>query len=312
MNGLPDPLPDQLLAHLQEIARDRDPLFSPLGHLCVRTYIQEKFGQWGEVVEEEFEYSGQVYCNLYLDLPGQFSVLAPSPSQAGSSQAGPSQARPSQARPSQAGPFVLIGAHYDAVHGSPGADDNATGVAALLELARVFAAEPAPLPLRLVAFDAEEYGRLGSQVSAQLIAEEGEDLRLMISLEMLGYCVREAGSQRYPAPLDRFYPDRGDFIALVGNLRILPDLWRWQSLLRKSGLPCQILPIWNQGHPVPRTRDSDHAAFWDAGYDAVMVTDTADLRNPNYHRSSDRIETLDLAFLSHVTEGLIQCIRKLH
>ena len=298
-------LSERLLNHLQEVARDRDPLFAPLGHLYVHTYIQEQLSQWGEVSEEEFEYSGQTYCNLYLDLPGQSS---PAVSNIPDSKSTSSKLVFSEPTPS---PAVWVGAHYDAVHGSPGADDNATGIAALLEMAAAFAAEPAPLPLRLVAFDAEEYGRIGSQVAAQLAAEAGEDLRLMISLEMLGYRDAAAGSQSYPAPLDRIYPNTGDFIALVGNLRSLPDLWRWRGLLKQSGLPCQILPIWNQGRPVPRTRDSDHSAFWDLGYDAMMVTDTADLRNPNYHQGSDRIETLDLAFLSRVTEGLIQCIRSL-
>ncbi len=283
---LTDSLSQNLEKHLQEVARDRDPLFAPLGHLSVQTYIEGELSQWGDVEQEEFEYSGHVYCNLYLDLPGQGGQ--------GAEQAP-----------------ILIGAHYDAVHGSPGADDNATGVAALLEIARVFAAEPAPRPLRLVAFDAEEYGRIGSMVSAQLAAQDGEALRLMISLEMLGYCSDAPNSQSYPAPLDRLYPDVGNFIALVGNLRTLPDLLRWRRTLNTGGVPCEILPIWNQGHPVPRTRDSDHASFWDEGYNALMVTDTADLRNPNYHRGSDRIQTLDLDFFTRVTRGLIHCIRSL-
>ncbi len=291
MDLTPDPninleteLKTNLELHLQEIARDRDPLFSPLGHLYVQTYIRQQWEQWGEVTDEAFEFSGTTYCNLILDLPAAAAAKTPP---------------------------ILIGAHYDAVHASPGADDNATGVAVLLELARVFAQSPSRAPLRLVAFDAEEYGRLGSQVTAQLLAEEQQPLRLMLSLEMLGYCDPTPGSQNYPAGLDRFFPNRGDFLALVGNLKTIPDLWRCRHHLRQCGMPCEILPIWNQGHPIPRLRDSDHAAFWDAGYNAILVTDTADLRNPHYHQGSDRLETLNLDFLTRATTGLIQAIRHL-
>ncbi|NJR70119.1 MAG: M28 family peptidase [Synechococcales cyanobacterium CRU_2_2] len=296
-----------LTAHIQEVARDRDPLFSPMGHLYVQTYIEGQLSQWGEVEREEFDYSGQSYCNLYLDLPAQTDARR---LKAQTSEPTLFQ-RPLSQRPLFQRPAILIGAHYDAVHGSPGADDNATGVAALLELARSFAAVPAPYPIRLAAFDLEEYGRIGSLVSAQLAAEDGRALRLMISLEMLGYCTQVAHSQTYPAPLDRIYPSTGNFIALIGNLRTFPDLLAWQRRLKAGGTPCVILPIWNRGHPVPRTRDSDHSAFWDQGYNAIMVTDTANLRNPHYHRGSDRPGTLDLDFLTRLTQGLIDCLRNL-
>jgi Zn-dependent M28 family amino/carboxypeptidase len=133
----------------------------------------------------------------------------------------------------------------------------------------------------------------------------------MISLEMLGYCDSTPGSQRYPAPLERFYPNRGDFIALIGNLPTIPDLIRLNRIIRTSGVSSEWLPVFNKGRIVPQTRLSDHAPFWDRGYRAIMVTDTAFMRNPHYHKASDRIETLNLDFLTGVCRGLEIGIRKL-
>jgi Zn-dependent M28 family amino/carboxypeptidase len=281
----------QLMAHLEMICCDRDPLFSPLGHLATRAYVDTQLSQWGEVEAEEFEYNGQTYCNLVLDLPGSASQASAS-------------------RGDDSSPMLLIGAHYDAVHGSPGADDNGTGVAALLAMAAAFAQQPSRQPLRLVAFDAEEYGCLGSRVHAQLMAEDGLSLRLMLSLEMLGYCTPQA--QRYPADWMKYlYPKQGNFLALVGNPIALPDLWRLGRSLKTHGVPNCILPVPNRGEWLPRLRASDHAAFWDASCPAAMVTDTAEMRNPNYHQASDRIETLDLDFFTRVTQGLIAGLRSL-
>jgi Zn-dependent M28 family amino/carboxypeptidase len=275
-------LQQSLHSHLQHITRDRNPFLATAGHFYAQHYIHEQLGQWGKVEIHEFEFRGQTYKNLILNLPG-----ARSPS-----------------------PPILIGAHYDTVPGSPGADDNATGIAVLLELARAIATQPAQRPIRLVAFDLEELG-VGSKAYAELLQQQGQKLRLMISLEMLGYCDRRPNSQRYPAPfLQRLYPNTGDFIALIGNLKTLPDLIRLSRNICPS-VPCQWLPVDNRGLLIPDTRRSDHAHFWDQGYRAIMVTDTADLRNPHYHQGSDRLETLDLPFLAGVCQGLIQSVRLL-
>ena len=206
-------------------------------------------------------------------------------------------------------PPIVIGAHYDTVPGSPGADDNATGVAVLLELARDIASGPLKYPVQLVAFDMEEYGYLGSSHHAAKYKQQQESIRLMISLEMLGYCNHNPNSQSYPAGLKYFYPNSGDFIALIGTLRTVPDLINLSGKIRKSGQPCEWLPVPNRGLMVPDTRRSDHVPFWDNGYPAIMVTDTANMRNPHYHRGSDRIETLDLDFLAGVCQGLVEAIR---
>lgn len=257
------------------------------GHFFVQEYIRQQFSQWGSVEIHTFEVRGKACKNLILNLP--------------------SQGR----RQKKDLPPILIGAHYDGVPGTVAADDNATGVAVLLELARKFAAQAARYPLRLVAFDMEEYGLLGSADYAALLHEQKQQLRLMISLEMLGYTDSTPGSQSYPPPLERFYPDRGDFIALIGNLRTLPDLIGMSRNIRKAGVPSQWLLVPNRGLIVPQTRLSDHAPFWDLGYPAMMVTDTAFLRNPHYHKPSDAIATLNLDFMSGVCEGLEIAIRRL-
>lgn len=284
-------LKQRLHNHLTQIVRDRDPYLSTGGHFFVKQYIHQQLSQWGNVETHEFEVRGTTYQNLILNLAADNSSKKPP---------------------------ILIGAHYDAVPGTPGADDNATGVAALLELARIFASQPANYPLRLVAFDLEEYGftpengiavNSGASEYADLLRQQQQPLRLMISLEMLGYCDSTPGSQRYPAPLERFYPNRGDFIALIGNLSTIPDLIRLSRNIRKVGVASEWLPVPNRGKIVPQTRLSDHAPFWDRAYRAIMITDTAFMRNPHYHKASDRIETLDLDFFTGVCDGLIQWLK---
>ena len=280
-------LKQRLQNHLTEIVRDRDPYLSPIGHLYVQQYIRSQLQQWGTVETHEFTIRSKTHQNLILNLP------------------------PFNKGGKGGSPPILIGAHYDGVPGSPAADDNGTGVAALLELARSFAAEPIKYPVQIVAFDMEEYGLLGSQEYANLLKQQKQRLRLMISLEMLGYCDDSPNSQRYPAGLEHFYPDRGNFIALIGNLTALPDLIKLRVNIRQSGTKCEFLPVPNQGKMVRQTRLSDHAPFWDNGYRAMMITDTAFMRNPHYHQNSDRIETLNLDFLAGVCRGLEIGLRKL-
>jgi len=280
-------LKKQLQTHLTFIARDRDPYLATAGHFFVQQYIREQFEQSGSVEIHTFEVKGKACKNLILNLP------------------------PLERFSKKNLPPILIGAHYDTVPGTPGADDNATGVAVLLELARMFATQPIKYPLRLVAFDMEEYGLVGSADYAAKLKQEKQHLRLMIALEMLGYCDATPNSQNYPPPLERFYPNRGDFIALIGNLRTLPDLINLSRSIRKSGTPSEWLPVPNRGLIVRDTRRSDHAPFWDAGYPAIMVTDTANMRNPHYHKPSDTIATLNLDFLTGVCQGLERGIRKL-
>lgn len=277
-------LKQRLNNHLTQIVRERDPYLASGGHFLVREYIREFLGQYGEVEIHKFQFQDKTHQNLILNLNSVSESNFPP---------------------------ILIGAHYDGVPGTPGADDNGTGVAVLLELATVFSASPLKHPLRLVAFDMEEYNRAGSFAYAQYLKDKKQKLRLMLSLEMLGYCDHTPNSQKYPDIIKPFYPDTGDFIALVGNLRCLTDLIRLSRQIKSNGTPCQILPDPSSGKIVPVTGFSDHFAFWEQKYRAIMVTDTAMLRNPNYHKPSDTIDTLDLDFLTGVCKSLIAALRNL-
>ena len=273
----------RLEAHLRQVAQPRDPDWSPLGHRQVEQYIQKQLSECGPVEPFPFEANGRQHCNWILKLPGS--------------------------RPGR--PPILVGAHFDAAPATPGADDNASGVAVLLELARHFAADPAPSPLWLVAFDLEERGMIGSRAYARFLRQQRQPLRLMLSLEMLGYRDPTPGSQRYPAGLEKLYPNRGDYIGLIGNWPTWGDLLKLQRDFQKVGIPCCWLLAGQRGLILPATRLSDHSPFWDAGYAAVMVTDTAFLRNPHYHKLSDTLETLDPDFLTGVCQGLMAGIRLL-
>ncbi|MEG4144964.1 M28 family peptidase [Microcoleus sp. Pol12B5] len=278
-------LKERLHSHLIQIVRDRNPYLASEGHFYAQQYIRELLAQWGTVEIDDFSVRGRIHHNFILDLP------------------------PSDRTSKKRLPPIVIGAHYDTAPGSPGADDNATGVAVLLELARDIASGPLKYPVQLVAFDMEEYGCLGSSHHAAKYKQQQKSIRLMISLEMLGYCNPNPNSQSYPAGLKYFYPNSGNFIALIGTFPTVPDLINLSGKIRKSGQPCEWLPVPNRGLIVPDTRRSDHVPFWDNGYPAIMVTDTANMRNPHYHRGSDRIETLDLDFLAGVCQGLVEAIR---
>ncbi len=282
-----------LVAHLAEMVRDRNPYLKQGDHFLVQQYIQQQFENLGTVTTHEFEVRGRTHTNWIVNLP----FPASSTSQSNR-----------QNRP------ILIGAHYDTVPGSPGADDNASGVAVLLELGRLLKESPGNWPIQLVAFDMEEYGLLGSRAYAAHLKQQRQKLRLMLGLEMLGYRSSDPRSQSYPlySPgLRLLYPDRGDFIGLIGNLRAIPDLRHLRRAMQPIQPECYWLPVPLLGWAVPDTRRSDHSPFWDRGDRAIMVTDTANLRNPNYHKPSDTLETLDLDFLTQNCLGLFEGIRTL-
>lgn len=277
-------LKDRLYNHLTQITKERDPYIASGGHFFVKQYITQQLSQWGEVTTHNFQVKSNNHQNLILNLPGKTKKDLPP---------------------------ILIGAHYDGVPGTPGADDNATGVAVLLELAATVATTPIKYPVQIVAFDMEEYGRLGSFAYADELKTQQQPLRLMISLEMLGYCDTALNSQRYPADfLKYFYPRQGDFIALVGNLITIPDLIRFKKSI-KPQVSCQWLPVPNNGKWIQGTGFSDHSPFWLQGYRAMMVTDTAFLRNPHYHKPTDTIDTLDGDFLTAACSGLMSALKNL-
>jgi len=203
--------------------------------------------------------------------------------------------------------IVVVGAHYDAVPPSPGADDNASGVAGLLALARHFADGEPDRTLRFVFFANEEAPHfhtdaMGSLRHARQARADGEQIVAMISLEMLGYYTTESGRQQYPPLLGWIYPDRGDFIGFVGNLSSRQAVKRAIGAFRDSA----EFPSYGFAGPgfAPGVSLSDHWSFWEVGYPALMVTDTAYNRNPHYHRPTDTPETLDYGRFARVVDGL--------
>ncbi len=205
-----------------------------------------------------------------------------------------------------AGTFVLA-AHYDTVEGSPGADDNASAVSALLETARCLEALQFEKSLLFAAFTLEEYGFVGSHHFLEQRQNEGERFSGMISLEMLGFCSHEAGSQNYPPYVDASqYPDSGDFIAVVGNEPSATLAHSLADTMDRAVPPLAVekLVVPGRGDQFREVTLSDHFPFWENNIPAVMVTDTAFLRNPNYHQPSDTLDTLDIEFIGQVTAGI--------
>ena len=210
---------------------------------------------------------------------------------------------------------IVVGAHYDTCGPYPGADDNASGVAALLELARLLAQHPPPLAVELVAYSLEEppyfaTPLMGSVRHANSLADNRARVRVraMLSLEMLGYFSDEPGSQRYPfAPLGWLYPDRGDFVAVVAHLGEGSLVRRVKRAMRAAGGPVPVesidAPLWVTGVDF-----SDHRSYWARDYPAVMITDTAFMRNSNYHQPSDTPETLDYARLAAVVGAVHEAV----
>lgn len=262
---------------------ERSP-YSGWRHLvAVEKYIEKEFASYGLIVESDFFfYRGKRFRNI-------IARLAPQP----------------------ATPSFLIGAHFDTVEGTPGADDNASGVAVLLEAARLLSRAKPRLPVVFCAFNLEELNMVGSTHLAQKLKGSRAKIEGMISLEMVGYTDPRPGSQKYPVGLKWFYPDRGDFIGIIGNWKSAPLLRRFSRLMRQvPGLPVETLSVPGNGGLIPEVRLSDHSPFWDAGYPALLVTDTSFFRNPHYHRPTDTLETLDLNFMARVCTGVVTAVSR--
>ena len=234
---------------------------------------------------DTYELQGQACHNIEVEIPG--------------------------ARPE----IVVVGAHYDSVAGCPGANDNASGIAALLALARRFAGKSSGQTLRFVAFVNEEppyfqTEQMGSFVYASRCKARGDKISAMLSLETIGYFSDAPGSQRYPSPaLGLAYPTTGNFIGIVGNYGSRALVRRVISLFRDQGkIPSEgaALPAF-----IPGVAWSDHWSFWQCGYPAVMITDTAPFRYPHYHEASDTPDKLEYDRFALVVSGLEKTISEL-
>ena len=210
--------------------------------------------------------------------------------------------------------IIVVGAHYDSAMGAPGANDNGSGVAAMLELARLLKEEKPARTLRFVAFVNEEVpfyrgDAMGSLQYARRCRARGENVVAMLSLETIGYYSERPGSQRYPFPLSVFYPSTGNFIAFVSNLSsrgLLHEVIA--SFRRHAAFPSEgvAAPAF-----IPGVDWSDHWAFWQEGYPALMVTDTAPYRYPHYHTAEDTPDKVNYEALARVVKGLEGMLRDL-
>lgn len=208
---------------------------------------------------------------------------------------------------------LLIGAHYDTVVGSPGADDNASALAVLLDAAERLRQAVVTRPVWLAAFCLEEHGLLGSRAFISGLKQTGHPLGGAIILECVGYASQDAGSQRTPPGVPLAVPTVGNFLGIVGNEASRDLIGAVERNARRVApkTPTIALAVPARGESLPDVRRSDHAAFWDEGYAAVMLTDTANFRNPHYHQPSDTLETLNLDFLEGVSDIVVGCIEDL-
>jgi Zn-dependent M28 family amino/carboxypeptidase len=271
--------PQHLRRNLQAIVGERN-IFSGQRHLAaVEKFVEGELASFGLTVESDyFSYRGSKFRNIVGRLGN---------------------------RPGSA--LIVLGAHFDSVEGTPGADDNASGVAVLLEAARFLSRTAGRSQVLFCAFNLEELNMIGSSYFARNLKRAGARVDAMISLEMVGYTDPRPGSQKYPAGLSWLYPDRGEFIGVIAN-------WNSGSLLRRftrqmrqvRGLPVETLSVPGNGGLIPAVRLSDHSPFWDEGYPALMITDTAFFRNPHYHGPSDTLATLNIDFMAKVCEGVIR------
>ena len=255
-------------------------------NLCAR-YISSHFEQAGARVSfQEFSVAG----NSYRNVRGLF---------------GP-----------HTGTRLVVGAHYDSCGSdNPGADDNASGVAGLIELAYLLGQAECERTVEVVAYPLEEppfykTGQMGSARHARLLRQQNIEVRAMIALEMIGYFRDRIGSQKFPMRiLWLFYPTRGNFVAVVGSL----GQRKLIGTVRKHMRGTTDLPVHSLSAPrfVPGVDFSDHLNYWDQGYAAVMITDTAFYRNPNYHAPADTPDTLDYERMAKVVIGVYETVKRL-
>lgn len=254
-------------------------------------YVQREFSRLGDTaVREPYEVGDATVANIFIERRGE-------------------------SRPDE---VVIVGAHYDTVPGTPGADDNASAVAVLMEVARLLHDVHCRRTIRFVAFACEEpphfyTNSMGSQVHARACRQRGERVVAMVCLEMVGYYTDAPGSQRLPDGIPRWigplFPKRGDFLASVGNLRSTRAAWVFhRGFRRASDLRLFSIALPERVHAI---RLSDNSSFWDQGYPALMITDTSFLRNPHYHLPSDTVETLDFVRMAEAALGVAGGVARL-
>jgi Peptidase family M28 len=280
-------LAGQLRVHVDAVGAREHNLWAPAELENAARYIERELESAGYAVRREaYPSRGTPVRNLVVEVAGA----------------------------SRPGEIVVVGAHYDSVLGAPGANDNGSGVAAVLELAHAFRGWQPARTWRLVAFVNEEppffrTGEMGSQIHAAGARARDERIVAMYSIETIGWFSDSPGSQHYPFPFSWFYPDRGDFLAFVANfasrrlLHATVSAFRTHAEFPSEGVAAPAF--------IPGVDWSDHGSFWDAGFPAIMVTDTALYRYPHYHTAQDTPDKVDYERLARVVRGLERTFRAL-
>lgn len=290
-HDIPSPrLADALFRHVDLLAGVIGPRHpgKPAALQAAAAYIESSLQAFGMAVRREsWTVAEQTTCNLIAEIPGV----------------------------RHAHDIVILGAHYDSVAGSPGADDNASAVAVLIETAHLLQGQQPGRTIRFVAFSCEEAPwfhtqAMGSQVHAQQCRARGEHITGMLCLEMVGYYCSEPDSQRLPPGIPRWmrwaFPNRGNFLAAVGN----PASWRLCVQFRRGFRRGTSFPLFPIVLPerISEIRRSDNSSFWDQGIPALMLTDTSFLRNPHYHQPTDLPDTLNFNHMAEVTRGVASAL----
>jgi aminopeptidase YwaD len=279
-----------ILRHLKSLVGERHPHSAPEALARAAAYLAAQFAefQW-TTTRHSFRALGKSYANI-------LAAKAPA-------------GRPAKERQAP----LLIGAHYDTVMASPGADDNASALAVLLEVADQLRHTVVTRPVWLAAFCLEEQGLLGSRAFVRHLKQTGQALSGAIVLECVGYTSHEADSQRTPPGVPITVPSVGNFLGIIGNdaSRDLIAAVERSARGAAPSMPTLSLAVPARGEALPDVRRSDHAAFWDEGYPAVMVTDTANFRNPHYHLPGDTLDTLDLGFIEGVSRTIAASVVEL-
>jgi Zn-dependent M28 family amino/carboxypeptidase len=252
-------------------------------------YIEETLNAFDFQVESEpVPFRSRTYRNIVATIEGQIPGL----------------------------PWLLVGAHYDAPLGSPGADDNASGVAVLLEVARILAGWRPAKTIQFVAFTLEERQSndatflRGSREFVRRAREAERRYDAALILECVGYTDRRRRSQVIPRLVTIPVPETADFLAVIAARRSRPAMDRFRHAATEHVPELPIVPyaVPLNGYLIPQSRFSDHSSFWDAGYPALMLTDTAMFRNPNYHTLQDTQDTLDFGFMADVARAVTAAV----
>lgn len=280
-------LQQQLETHINQLASSQRNLQDQKHLTAAKNYIIDTLTQYGYQVDvQSYQIETDEFANLVVNITGQ-------------------------TKPNE---ILIIGAHYDSITDSPGANDNASGVAALLAIADSLQGQKLARTVQLIAFANEEppyfyTEHMGSLVYATQAANQQADIIGMISLETIGYYTDAPNSQKYPPPFNYFYPNQGNFVGFIGNLssrqlvRNAIDIFRQHATIPSEGLAAPVA--------VPGVGASDQWSFWQYNYPAMMVTDTAPFRYPYYHTTYDTPDRINYEGLTRTVIGLREVVKTL-